>query len=116
GRAAVAPTGTRPGSNRGVRHAFPDSQRIGGGLVEADVFWQHDRGRAHGVGRGIDAVGLPALLGGERRLAQPDARHDHAVVGGDQVFLAAVLDRTHAFLDGGVLHGDAGDATIAPVA
>src|SRR5262249_15877876 len=49
------------------------------------------------------------------RLAQADTRHDHAVVGRDQVLLAAVLNRTHALLDRRVLHGDAGDAAIGLV-
>jgi len=39
-------------------------------------------------------------------------RHDDAVVGRDQVFFGAILDRAGAFLDRGVLHGDAFDAGI----
>ena len=45
-------------------------------------------------------------------LQQPVARHDDPVVGRDQVFLGAIDDRPHAFLQGGVLHGDAFDTGI----
>ena len=38
------------------------------------------------------------------------ARHDDAAIGRAQVLHGAVLDRAHAFLDRGVLHGDAVDA------
>ncbi len=98
-----------------MRDAFTCVQRLARGLVEADVLRQHDRGGAHHVRGGIDAVGLPALLHGLHRFAQPHPRHDHAVVGRDQVLFAAVLDRAHAFLDGGVLHRDACNPAIGLV-
>ena len=52
-------------------------------------------------------VALFHRLGGAH---QAVARHDDAVVGGDEVLLGAVLDRPHALLQRGVLHGDALDA------
>ena len=53
-----------------------------------------------------------ALLHFARRLEQAVPRHDDGVVGGDEVLLGAVLDRPHAFLHRGVLHGDAVHAAI----
>src|SRR4029077_19158520 len=95
------------GSHRRVRDAVLGLERIAGGFVKAFAFRQHDRRRAHGVGGRIDAVGLLAVGDGARRFAQTLPRHDDAVVGRDQVFFAAVLDRPGRFLDRGVLHGDA---------
>src|SRR5437762_7384730 len=43
---------------------------------------------------------------------QAVARHDNPVVRGDEVLLGAVDDRPHAFLQGGVLHGDTFDSAI----
>ena len=80
--------------------------------MEVRAFRQHDRGRAHRVRRRIEAIGLLALRHRECGLAQAHARHDHAVVGRDQILLAAILDRPAALLDRGVLHGDAFDAAI----
>src|SRR6185369_11298918 len=65
-----APPRPRTCSDRGMGHAFFRLERLGGGLVEADIFREHDRRRAHGVGGGIDAIRLLALRRGQRRLAQ----------------------------------------------
>ncbi len=62
--------------------------------------------RAGALRRGIQARRrIPALdrLGG---VHQPLARLDDAVVRGDEVLAGAVLDRSHAFLHGGILDAD----------
>src|SRR6516164_2632377 len=48
-------------SHRGVRHSRARRERLGGRLDEADMLGQHQGSRAHGVGCGIDAVGLAPL-------------------------------------------------------
>src|SRR6202030_2314837 len=40
------------------------------------------------------------------------ARHDDRIVGGDEILLRAVLDRTHALLHGSILDGDAADPAV----
>src|SRR4051812_16217045 len=61
----------------------------------------------------IDAGRYHALVGqGLGRAYQTVAGHDDAVVGGDEVLLGAVDDRPHAFLQRGVLDGDAFDAAV----
>src|SRR5580698_4449644 len=67
------------------------------------------------MGYRIDAVGLAAFGDGAGGFGEALPRHDHAVVGGDQVLLGAVLDRPGGFLDRGVLHGDALYAAIGLV-
>ena len=65
--------------------------------------------------RGIDARRRDAFL--RQRLGRPHQsmpRHDDAVVGGDQVLLGAVADRTHALLQRGVLDGETGHAAEGP--
>ena len=62
---------------------------------------------------GVECPAAARLSASSRaRLQQPMPRHDDGVVGGDEVFLRAVLDRPHAFLHRGVLHGDAAHAAI----
>src|SRR5262249_7451834 len=82
-----------------------------GGVLERLIRRQHHRGRAHLVVRRIDAGRRDAFLRqGLRRAHQAVARHDDPVVGGNEVLLGAVADRSHALLQRGVLHREAGDA------
>src|SRR5437762_9335274 len=62
---------------------------------------------------GIDAGRRDALV--HQRLGGPQqavARHDDAVVGGDEVLLGAVADRAHALLQRSVLARETGDAAV----
>ena len=57
-------------SYRRVRHAVLGLKCIAGRFVKARAFRQHDRGRAHGMGRRVDAVRFLAVGNGARRLGQ----------------------------------------------
>src|SRR5215468_5564786 len=99
-------------SHRRLRHARARGERVLGGVLERLIRRQHHGGRAYPVVRRIDARRRDALL--DQRLGRPHqavACHDDAVVGGDEVLLGAVADRTHALLQRGVLHCEAGNAT-----
>src|SRR6266508_1076434 len=101
--------------HRRLRHAGPRDERILGSVLERLIRRQHHRGRAHPMMCGIDPGRrdpfLHPCLG---RAHQAVARHDDAVVGGDQVLLGAVADRSHALLQRGVLDRKAGDAAEGP--
>src|SRR5437868_14665094 len=93
--------------------------------------WMCDQGLARGVlerlirrqddGRGPHALMLERHTGrhrallGERldRAQQLLPRHDDAAVGRDERLFRAVDDRSHAFLDRRILHGEALDAAVA---
>jgi len=62
------------------------------------------------VGRG---EGLDAVLEFTGEIQQPAARRDDRLVAGAEVFLAAVVDRAHAFLYRTILVVDAPDAGVA---
>src|SRR5262249_54827243 len=98
-------------SHRRLGHAGTRGERLFGGVLERLIRRQHHRGRAHLVVRRIDAGRRDAFLRqGLRRAHQAVARHDDPVVGGNEVLLGAVADRSHALLQRGVLHREAGDA------
>ena len=61
------------------------------------------------VGRG---EGLDALLEVMGQIQQPTACRDDRLVAGAEVFLAAVVDRAHAFLYRTILVVDAPDAGV----
>src|SRR5215831_3897823 len=97
--------------HRRLGHAGTRGERLFGGVLERLIRRQHHRGRAHLVVRRIDAGRRDAFL--RQRLGrahQAMARHDDPVVGGDEVLLGAVADRSHALLQRGVLDREAGDA------
>ncbi len=71
--------------------------------------------RAHPMVGGIDARRRDAFL--RQRPGRPHQSvpcHDDAVVGGDQVLLGAIADRTHALLQRGVLDGETGHSAERP--
>src|SRR5262245_8284759 len=74
-----------------------------------------ERRRAHALRLLREAGRAVALAHRLRSLAQAQPRHDDRVVGRDQVLLRTVLDRTHALLHRGVLHGEALDAVVGAV-
>src|SRR5260221_10541709 len=89
-------------------------QGVPGGVLEGLVARQHHGRRSHPLVRRIDAGGPFALV--HKRLdgaQQAVARHDDPVIGRHQVLLGAVDDRTHAFLNRGVLHAEALNAAVA---
>src|SRR5580698_2721673 len=99
--------------HRRLRHARFAVERFLGAILERHVGRQHHRAGADFLVLDVDAGRRHAFV--EQRLGgahQAVPRHDDAVVGGDQVLFGAVADRTHAFLERSVLHGEAGDAAI----
>ncbi len=103
------------GLHRHLGDAGPRGERLLGSVLERLIGRQHQRGRAHAMMSGIDAGRRDPLLRQRLGRAQePVPGHDDAVVGGDQVLFGAVADRTHAFLQRGILDGDAGDAAEIP--
>src|SRR5260370_37212312 len=100
-------------SNRSVGDARADLELFAGGLPEGLIGRQHDRDRAHPLMGRLHAPrrrgSLDQGLGG---LHETVARHDDPVIGGDQILLASIDDRSHELLDRGVLHGETGDAAI----
>src|SRR5580700_10132000 len=101
--------------HRSLRHAGLAVERFLGAVLERHVGRQHHRAGTDFLVLDVDAGRRHAFV--EERLGgahQAVPRHDDAVVGRDQVFLGAVADRAHAFLQRGVLHGKAGDAAIGP--
>src|SRR5262252_3706839 len=97
--------------HRRLSHAGTRGERLFGSVLERLIRRQHHRGRAHLVVRRIDAGRRDAFL--HQRLGRPHqavARHDDPVVGGNEVLLGAVADRSHALLQRGVLHREAGNA------
>src|SRR5215813_4217683 len=97
--------------HRRLGHAGTRGERLFGGVLERLIRRQHHRGRAHLVVRRIDAGRRGAFL--HQCLGRPHqavARHDDPVVGGNEVLLGAVADRSHALLQRGVLDREAGDA------
>src|SRR5690349_15064635 len=99
---------------RRLRDALFRLQRLAGAFLERRARGQDHGHRAHLLVRRV-AAGREGALRDEllRGLHQAMARHDDAVVGGDEVLLRAVLDRAHALLQGGILHADALDAAEA---
>src|SRR5438132_10021950 len=69
----------------GLRHALARLERLARAFLERRSRRQHDRHRAHFLVHRV-APGRERSLGGEllRGLHQPVARHDHAVIGGDE--------------------------------
>src|SRR5580700_4838618 len=101
--------------HRRLRHAGLAVERLLGAVLERHVGRQHHRAGADLLVLDVDAGRRHAFV--EQRFGgahQAVSRHDDAVVGRDQVFFGAVADRAHAFLQRGVLHGEAGDAAIGP--
>src|SRR5580700_6386026 len=99
--------------HRRLRHARLAVERFLGAILERHVWLQHHRAGADLLVLDVDSGRRHAFV--EERLGgahQAVPRHDDAVVGRDQVFLGAVADRAHAFLQRGILHGEAGDAAI----
>src|SRR6516225_964031 len=101
----------RSSLHRRLSHAGTRGERLFGSVLECLIRRQHHRGRAHLVVRRIDAGRRDAFL--HQRLGRPHqavTRHDDPVVGGNEVLLGAVADRSHALLQRGVLDREAGDA------
>src|SRR5580700_900315 len=101
--------------HRRLRHSRFAVERFLGAVLERHVGRQHHRAGADLLVLDVDAGRRHALV--DQRLGgahQAMPRHDDAVVGRDQVFLGAVADRAHAFLQRSILHGEAGDAAISP--
>jgi len=66
---------------------------------ERRIRGQHHGGGANALVRGIDARRRRAIVQESLgRAQQTPARHDDALVRGDEIFARAVDDRTHAFL------------------
>src|SRR5215217_9721656 len=90
-------------SHRHVEFALADFYGIERGVLERAILGKNKRRRAHALRLWFDAGGRLTLLHRLRGLPQAQARHDDRVVGGDKVLLAAVRDRPHALLHGGIL-------------
>ena len=98
-------------SDRRLGDALFCLERFARAFRERRAGWQDDGNGADFLMGGIAARGQHPLRGEFlRRFHEAMARHDDAVVGGDQVLLRPVLDRPHAFLEGRVLHADSLDA------
>src|SRR5579862_3629317 len=113
-RRAAAPRIVRckPALHRRLRNAGLADQRLPGAVLERDIRRQHHRAGTDLLVLDVDTRRRHALVG--QRLGgahQAVPRHDDAVVGGDQVLLGAIANRPHAFLQGRILNGKAGDAT-----
>src|SRR6266852_6349815 len=97
-------------SDRGVGDALSHLQVFALGLGKGDVERKHKGGGAHALAFLRQPRRGRAVLQGERSAAKAMARHDDRIVSRDEILRRAVLDRTHALLQGSVLHGDALDA------
>src|SRR5438034_6294668 len=101
----------RAASHRRLCHAGTRGEGLFGGILEGHIGRQDDRSRAHPVVRRVDSGWGDAFLHQRfGRAHQTMPRQDDAVVGGDEIFLGAVADRSHALLQRGILHGEAGNA------
>src|SRR5258706_4504735 len=72
-------------------------------LLQRHVAGQHDGEGAHRLRLRVLARQLPGALAGLCRRQELAPGHDDAVVGRDRMLPRSILDRPHAFLDGGVL-------------
>src|SRR6266481_1405981 len=97
-------------SHRRLCHAGTRGEGLFGSILKGQIGRQDDGGRAHPVMRRVDAGRRDAFLHQRPgRTHQAVPRHDDAVVGGDEIFLGAVADRSHALLQRGILDRKAGN-------
>ncbi len=93
-----------PGLDTSASRAAFSNGWSGGRMTDAE----RTRWCARSTPGGVGALFRQRL----RRPHQAMTRHDDAVVGRDQVFLGAVDDRPHAFLQRRILHGNAFHAAV----